>query len=554
MCLSLFFLSLQFDPVTLLPNETFTRAAKEHSIKYRTGDALWPSRAIDPGPGFLSSYNFLHSPRYRFTKVICHIGWIIFCVVGLSYHLATICEGYFKYAVTTETIIQIPQQFMPPAMSLCFAVMDVIRVDLFNESSPCYPGGPSLTAHRYYIADSPPTFTPAACASYLFTLPIDQLDQHTLDFGDLFQSIWYRHPDDYSTIRINSSIETDEFVIYTSKHVNSLFKNDLKCFTVNTTANFTKGTYNTLIVNDAETEGSVLSLGMKSKASTDEGGYNGNWFNTRKGATVFDAPVLKIFTHSVHHEPRGYVVSPILCNLTANPDVTITYHKVKNILLPPPFQSACRDYDDPLTGGRFGDQQECIETCLDDAPGDGFLDISTVKKVHSVKRVRPVTSLKVRIDCVNKCPLPCKRIHFLSRLAGWIGRPQETERSVTLGAGEPDIVVTFKPRTEPFEFVIFVASCFNLWFGVSVYGSTIDFCRQGESVVISLVSNSQVTERMRMHWWRGGSHMRILMAKCKSFWNQARRTTSGPIRGPSSGQLHPRQGPKSQEGAEQGHT
>lgn len=514
---------------------------KEHSIKYnRASNKVQGGGGKRIGVGSScsivkvspqqsngeSSYNKktgqrfnIDSPRYRFTKIICHIGWIIFCVSGLSYHLATICEGYFKYAVTTETVIQIPQQFIPPALSICFYVVDLIRVDLFNESSPCYTGGPIM--QPYYMKPLP-TYTQAMCSNYLFTLPIDILDSQTLEFGDLFTTIWYRDPDDYSTILINSSISSDEFSIYTNKHVHSLFKNDLKCFTVNTTANFTKDTYNTLIVNDADTEGSVLSLGLKTLTNEKD-----NWMLQQQNNEVNNPSVIKIYTHSVHHEPRGYVVSPIVCNLTENSDLIITYHKVKNILLPPPFQSACRDYDDPNIGGKFSDQQECIETCLDDSPGDGYLDMTTVKKVFTTKRVRPVSSLKVRIDCVNKCPLPCKRVHFLSRLAGWLGKTQQSERSVTLGSGEPSIVVTFKPRTEPFEFVIFVASCFNLWFGVSVYGSTIDLCRKGETFVISLVTNSEFSRKSEMHWWPA-SHMRILLAKCKSLWRR-KRTTSGPI-------------------------
>ena len=48
---------------------------------------------------------------------------------------------------------------------------------------------------------------------------------------------------------------------------------------------------------------------------------------------------------------------------------------------------------------------------------------------------------------------------------------------MSLASGEPLTVVTFKPRTETFEFVIFVSSCFNLWFGVSFYLSTIELCK-----------------------------------------------------------------------------
>lgn len=477
----------------------------------------------------------VNSTRYRITKVICHILWIIFCSVGLSYHLATICDGYFKYSVTTETVIQIPQIFTPPALSVCFTITDIIRVDLLNETSPCY----TTKSFNSFVSFQPTTTSSSSetCSTYLSTLSMDKVNDLTYNFDDIFDTIWYRDPDDYNVITVNATQSLDDFYIYSLKHVTSLFKNDLKCFTINTTANFTKNYYETLLVSDADTEGSVLSLGLKVDEETPTNFpivYQNNEKNSQSMLT--HPSVLKIFTHSIHHAPRGYIVPPVVCNLTENSDVTIVYHRVANRLLPPPFQSACRNYNDPNESGEFHDQLECIEICLDNSPGDGFLDKTTIKSINSTKRSRPTSSTKTRHECVKKCPLPCERINYMSRLAGWLGQPQGNDATITLGSGEPDILVQFKPRTQPFEFVIFVASCFNLWFGVSVYGSTLDFCRKSEIIFLQYIARQvdkcnqvEKTNKYKQRWWKV-HHLSIFLSKCKQML-QRKRNTTGPLIG-----------------------
>lgn len=492
----------------------------------------------------------------RIVKIGSHVFWLVFCILGLAYHLETVCDGYFRYATTTDTVIDIASRFRPPALTVCFDSTSIRRktplphgANMF-EADPhdCPPPSPRQRQQQQRRRQESGSkegdddeFNQKeyetrggirdACHFPVNSMSLKEIANLTYDFVDLIQQIWYRDPDSYASILLNQSHDSEEFEFYIKRHVRTRFKGRMKCFidrpipvhskveeessssdaastpvnaeqfnasiihneeSSNRKSITTGGTvdpnnspsiqsssygsqtqgYNTLLIADAETEGMILRLYFKQMTGSPYR-YEREW--ERRNHPVPD--IVKVFIHESDREPRGYLSPALVFNLTQYRTIIVSYQKVINILLPPPFPSACRVYADVShieLENSYSNQKDCMESCLDLEPGDGQLSPETVHRMDEEKFLRESDSLKLRSSCVRSCPLPCTRTEYFARLGS---QKESGDGTIALGPGDAEIVVTFKARTEPFEFVIFIAGCFNLWFGVAVYGSTIDICR-----------------------------------------------------------------------------
>jgi len=304
------------------------------------------------------------------------------------------------------------------------------------------------------------------CEKFLMTFPTNEINNMTCNFEELVASIWYRDPISYEIISRAQEEEKQEFDLFVQNHTNTRFKGPMKCFTTRL-VNVDQGpeySFETFTVADSETEGVVLTIRFKENPISP-------FLLERYIQPNLIPDLVKVYAHPIHTDPREYLAPALVLNITLFDTIILTYQEVENILLEPPYPSACRDYNSNKV--LFSGQKECIETCLDMTPRDGLLSPSTVKNPEDPRRVRQFEPLTMRKRCVAQCPLSCHRTeHFVH-----VGVAEEQgDRTVSLASGEPETTVQFKPRTETFEFVIFVSSCFNLWFGVSFYLSTIDFC------------------------------------------------------------------------------
>lgn len=408
------------------------------------------------------------SRHYQLIKTLSHIFWIIFCVVGLAYHLQTICDSYFKYSITTETTIKVAVTFSPPALTACFDAVQIIRPGFFDSNSDCYEDkrNPSKTTYRKLRENL------ANCARQLFRSPMFEINNMTYDFEDLFTSVWFRDIENYMVHKIsqNQSDDAGEFQLFLTKHVKTAFKGYMKCFSIRvlTESDDKKLTYNTYTISDMENEGIFVKLGIKENPVSE-------FLLERNAYPNLIPDLMTVYAHENSSHPREYLSPSQTVNVSHFKSVVLTYQEVENILLPPPFPSACRDYS---LQKEYKNQKQCIEECLDKEirpEPDGLLSPSTVKDPLDVRRVRGFEDLRHRKFCVERCPLSCRRKEYFVHVAV---AEEQGERTVGLASGEPVTTVTFKPRTETFEFVIFVSSCFNLWFGVSFYLSTIDICHK----------------------------------------------------------------------------
>lgn len=69
----------------------------------------------------------------RVIKVI----WTLFCITGMITHHVFITIQYSRYPVTSEVTVGYVEKFRPPAISLCFSIVEIRKVGIFHQNNPC---------------------------------------------------------------------------------------------------------------------------------------------------------------------------------------------------------------------------------------------------------------------------------------------------------------------------------------------------------------------------------------------------------------------------------
>lgn len=388
--------------------------------------------------------------------------WFLSCIFGLIHQVITISDGYFRYSVTTETAIQVAAKVRPPAMSLCFTLVDIrIRTE-FPEDSPCFKR--TLLGEEFKNDHQ-------NCLSEFQNMSMRGIKRRTLEFEDVVEQIWYREPITYEEVLLNRSNGDDGYDDYVDKHVSTVIKGDLLCYRMRPLVNYSSDDYNSFVINDNRHQGAILSV----------------YFNL---TTLKDANLARLYMHLPSTYPRGYLISPLIYNVTSTERFVTSYSKIVNNFLPPPFASACHDYLSKKIPNKFIDQKECVEICLDNStfnPQD-YVYPTTVKYEFDHKKLDlDMKDIAERVNCYSKCPMNCRDVSFYPKkmtriekiipvreIGSWRTTPPLLKDSVlSLASSDPEITVTFNARTELFEYVIYIASCFSLWFGGAVYSSTL---------------------------------------------------------------------------------
>lgn len=389
--------------------------------------------------------------------------WFISCIAGLIHQVITISDGYFRYSVTTETAIQVAAKVRPPAMSLCFALVDVRNPSEFSYDSPCS----KKTLLGDDLKDDHET-----CLSEFLNLSMRSVKKRTFEFDEIIEQIWYRDASTYEDVFCNKSNSENGFYDYMDKHVSTVIKGDLLCYRIRPLVNSSIDEYNSYVINDNKHQGAILSL----------------YFNL---TAMKDANLARIYMHLPSSYPRGYLISPLIYNVTETERLVASYSKIVNNFLPPPFASKCFDYGLYADQRKYKHQKECVELCLDNSTSnpEDFVYPTTVKYEFDHKKLDlEARDIEIRVSCFSKCPVNCRDVSFYPKKMTRIVKPIVTPTIgrwmlpqmpplkgsiLSLASSEPEITVTFNARTELFEYIIYVASCFSLWFGGALYSSTL---------------------------------------------------------------------------------
>ena len=101
-------------------------------------------------------------------RTIC----FILSVTGMAIQNILVTTDYFKFTSTTEVMMEVENQYSPPAFSVCYMMTQIIRKGLFKRPHRCF--NPSYNRNiRAYMS----------CKKSLYNHTAKELDQMTVNLS-----------------------------------------------------------------------------------------------------------------------------------------------------------------------------------------------------------------------------------------------------------------------------------------------------------------------------------------------------------------------------------
>ncbi|KAI1282012.1 hypothetical protein HDE_13211 [Halotydeus destructor] len=374
--------------------------------------------------------------------------------LGLVYQLNDIITMYFRYETVTVLDISVPEEITAPALSMCFLFPEVIDSDNLSNRHVRIHIKRQLTTHPLTLGD----FADVTLAEILEAAPKP----------DFLKLCSIRYP--YSYSRIDKTEYCDAF------GVQRYFKQQFICYQIslfelsNTVYSFE------YIQNALKSPGLFFELFMDK-----------NRFNRTS--------VIQFTVHSADLKPRGTSAFPVEGNrkssalrvsevFPAEKDVSmdlweyyLTYNLFSSKLLGAPYRSDCLDYGTV----EYESRGHCVDTCMTRMTKAGlglyaFPAVSTtgpkLKLIMEADLAKPEVAdqlAQFRDQCGQLCRRPnCVEDIYVTKLIR--SDPNLGYFKIRLNvANRPTIVIEAKGKLSLPDLLVYVLSCFGIWYGLSLY-------------------------------------------------------------------------------------
>ncbi|KAI1291853.1 hypothetical protein HDE_07598 [Halotydeus destructor] len=381
--------------------------------------------------------------------------WFSLCVAGNTYQAYTLASTYLSYDVATQVRIKFPENFKPPAPSLCFALISMVKLDI------AFARWPDLKARmgkaKQVLAGLNDTSFKEAIAQMPFNekIVLSEFIFENLKVDEAF-AITYHQEDLFEVCRIvRSSDYTFAFTrcddLY---HITESFKSAVKCFTFKLKE---RQNYNYLTIQRMK-----LFPGMQSSII-----MRNSIRNLTRDITVY-------FHLQDTYSREGF---SRLIFLTPMELFTMTYVAYDIKLLPAPFNTDCQDY----TVSGYFDRGDCFEKCVNKqsldkmgklSPGPAILlqefaneRLIAAETVINNATVRN-TVYAIYDHCDKYCSKrDCKDKYYIPQLMAL--NKFDFPCFMTLVEQEPRVTSTFFPKLDLIEFITDLFSTLGFWIGTS---------------------------------------------------------------------------------------
>ena len=158
---------------------------------------------------------------------------------------------------------------------------------------------------------------------------------------------------------------------------------------------------------------------------------------------------------------------------------SFSYSLATNVLLEAPYKSNCRHYGNDLSQ-KYESKEGCIDLCLTEGVKKklGKIPFSAVQllpekfpHISIEDNSNPNTNeanIAVRKECMTQCNQNnCNDEMFITKFIR--SSFNENLNFRVYVTNEPLISSTLKPKLQTIEFLVYILSCFGIWFGASFY-------------------------------------------------------------------------------------
>ena len=378
----------------------------------------------------VSNPNF--TARSEAAKPKKSILWLLVCVSCLTIQFYYTTKDYLKYRMTSEVVIQMETEFIPPALSFCFFLIRIRNRESFPKDSPCYNG--------YTFAP------PRKCRSEMFKTDRYQLNQLMDMTADLYNST--------KSILIAGIKHTSKKSMINK--IDPFYKTFMKCLRIR--------------VNTSKIKLKSQDMRELSSSAPYIMSWNGNFTDIRRKRNLFS-----IFIHEENSYPYGFEISYPISFL--NPDdhfaFYYSYKVVRTSYLKLPYSSRCVDYEEVNLTSRG----HCIENCVKSYTRDkNFTFIPLVLKSSDpdyFKSFKFDDKLLATVysPCKKMCRLACNT-NFYEVVFFRHKTIQNDSIEFVMTHEYPSISVVFSGKLSFLEYFIYVASLLSLWLGFSMLESS----------------------------------------------------------------------------------
>ena len=334
------------------------------------------------------------------------ISWIVLCLAGLVYQTVLISNQYFSYATSSEVTVTNNHYGSSPAITVCFHIASIIKAGIYHQLAQKF-NIPScnITQMDFKLANK--------CIQKLWNF--------------LNQKDWFKY-----TNPLIFQLSRPSRVLNSTSYLD----NKLKCASINIQPRrlfFISG------VIELKKLENIFSLAIHDRKDPI---YN----RSNHNLIFFKREFLKI----------GYTVYE-----TIRPS-TLTY--------------PCIDYAKQRF---FRTRDHCIQQCKKIIERKECLKRGSSKESCSFEVINKNYNFHGESDYsprmypgiknCNECPLECDTYMFQPTREQLQTFKDKIDLMVLLGPSNRIIRIKFSVKLSILEFIIYIASCFGLWFGLSVF-------------------------------------------------------------------------------------
>ena len=363
--------------------------------------------------------------------------WLLICILGMVIQNVFVTIEYFKYTTTTEVIMEIEEEFYPPAFTVCFPIKDLVMVNELPKGHGCRNSSIGCNIRSFSG----------------FPLK-DIMTKYSLNFTSTVQKIAFDSGD------MNGM--TEYYSQNMSKFLVEFYADGRKCLRVSL------GNINR-----------KLSTSRISSLSKDSFLYL-LIYGKEGFKRYFEGHIVGNLFHPSNTFPRGFHIemyTEVFRNYSNMKE--FTYLKSRFNYLHPPFFSMCFDY----YKSRIESREDCIEQCIKkrlEEPNLALRQLTYLEKEWTSK-----AGLKLEIDfnqtrlfelydtCHKECPLGCHTLYYEPILI--FKRQVKSDLSYIFAISLMKLAreLTFSAKFDILSYVIYIASVCSLWLGFVIFDSII---------------------------------------------------------------------------------
>lgn len=367
---------------------------------------------------------------------------VLLSSTGCFYSVFLLSDSYFNYEQSTNIIIQVKEQIRMTALSIC-----IFYPTILNNAHPMF-SILSLKKGKPRIEDTEKKLTLEAI--FDMTPPVD----HVLT------KCSYRLPNEFDLFKGDKKVCNDIF------SVSKYYTVQYMCYRF--TPKRTAGqNYSFLAVRYA-----LIDPGLFYQVAVDKTLFE-NTTEIQPSTYSWKGHPKSRFSTVIKNAPKG---STNKRNETLS-HFYLSYYKIRNELLPAPFETNCIDYPQETP---FLDKSDCFDHCMRNMTIRNLDKLPFATITQRPIPLKFVTSSDFQnhslenlyksfeVQCANTACVKndCTQLMYVTTFI----RREWTSNGLVFRIDtpqSPDLVTTFEPKRDLFEFLIDVFNCFSDWYGWS---------------------------------------------------------------------------------------